>query len=62
MTTIRDRKEKVTCWQYSLVDYVKYGDCNSKCFHQRANTRCVTNSIVKLCRLDGALYSRHDEF
>ncbi|KAJ8439209.1 hypothetical protein Cgig2_003422 [Carnegiea gigantea] len=53
--TINDlrRKEEVLWWQRSRTDFLKFGDCNSRWFHNKANRRKSTIHIAELKDVDG---------
>jgi len=49
------QKEELLWWQRARVDFLKYGDANTRWFHSRANMRRAKNRIAKLMDVNGEL-------
>ena len=60
LNNLMDKEARI--WlQRSKVQWVKYGDRNSKYFHARATQRFRCNSILSLKRVDGTWYQSQEE-
>jgi len=54
-------KEEIMWWQRARIDFLKYGDSNTRRFRSRANMRWTKNVISKLQDADGVVYTDPDK-
>jgi len=54
------QKEEILWWQRARVDFLKFGDANTRWFHSRANGRRAHNRIAKLHDSNGDIQTDVD--